>query len=322
MKSKVLIVTGGNSDFFRFIEAALSSLEACGCSRDADLAVLDQGLAPSEAAQLIARGYRVAKPNTTVSVHKPMEVHVPAGGYRVARTHAARHGQQSVPNFTTLGGAGLLPRTELRDHFPGYDVYVWFDGDAWAQTSEFFHEFVEGARVHGIAVALENGNGYRHSFADTKWWLGNLALAYGPRRAMHLATKPWLNAGVFAIRSNSSHWINWRRYYIDILERTGKHLDQHAFFGAIHIEGGDVKWVPSYCNWICLLSAPRWDSNAGLMCEPRIGGRVLSVLHLAGPEKERSYDIMTSQGQLLRTPLTYDAVKQLTCTGAQARHGS
>jgi hypothetical protein len=44
---------------------------------------------------------------------------------------------------------GNVAKTALRDYFPGYDVYLWFDADAWAQTGEFFDAFVAGALAEG-----------------------------------------------------------------------------------------------------------------------------------------------------------------------------
>jgi NAD(P)-dependent dehydrogenase (short-subunit alcohol dehydrogenase family) len=287
MQKKVVIVTGGDTNFFGYIASAFASLEACGCSRQADLAVLDQGLSTEDVARLEAAGYRVAASHTTVDVGR------------------------GIRDYKSLGQSGLLPRTELREYFPGYEVYVWFDPDAWAQTAEFLDAFVEGARVHGAAVALENGYGYRRPLADVRWWLGNLALAYGPVRAARLAIKPWINNGLVALRSDVEHWASWRSHYLAILSRTGKHLNQHALFGALHLDRLDVEWISPHCNWICILSPPRWDVGRALMCEPGGAERVLSVLHLAGPDKERLYELVTTAGEKLKTRLTYDVVGAL-----------
>jgi hypothetical protein len=284
MKKKIVIVTGGDTNFFGYIISALASLESCGCSRQADLAVLDLGLSSEDVRRLAAAGYCVVRSEATVDVGR------------------------SIRGYKTLGQSGLLPRTELREYFPGYEVYLWFDPDAWAQTPDFLDTFVRAARVHGAAIALETGYGYRRTFTDVKWWLGNLSLAYGPLRAARLAMKPWINCGLMAFRADAKHWAAWRSHYLSTLKRTGKHLDQHALFGALHIDRLDVGWISPHCNWICVLSPPRWDIRRLAMCEPGGAERVLSVLHLAGPNKERVYQLLTSTGEKLSTQLTYEAV--------------
>lgn len=297
MATDVIIVTGGDTHFFGYIASALASLRACGCAADADIGVLDQGLSAENIAALTAAGYRVATSRTNVDLSR------------------------SIRDYKSLGKSGLLARTELRDYFPGYRIYLWFDSDAWAQTPEFFDAFVEAARVHGAAIALENDVSYHRPLADVKWWLGNLALAYGPIRAAQLATKPWINNGLVALRNDVEHWERWREHYLAILSRTGKHLNQHALFGALHVERLDVGWISPHCNWIAMLSPPVWDAGQAVLREPGDRRRAISVLHLAGPNKMRDYELTTSDGKLLRTRLTYDAVNRLRDVPAMDRAG-
>jgi hypothetical protein len=297
MRNDVIIVTGGDTHFFGYIASAWSSLCACGCAADADIGVLDQGLSPENVAALAAMGYRVATSQTRVDFGR------------------------DVRDYKSLGKSGLLARTELRDYFPGYRIYLWFDPDAWAQTPEFFAAFINAARCHGAAIALENGAGYRRPLADVKWWLGNLALAYGPVRAAQLATKPLINNGLVALRNDVEHWERWQQHYLAILRRTGKHLNQHALFGALHVGRLDVGWIAPRCNWICMLSPPTWDAESGLLYEPSDDAHPLSVLHLAGPDKGRDYELTVSDGSTFRTPLTYDAINRLRCQPAMDRAG-
>ena len=137
MEQLVVIMTGGDAKFFPFIEECLRSIFQLGLHRKADIGILDLGLLPDQIQALTAMGCKVAKPEWTLPI--PVERRIP---------HEL----------------GLVARTALRDYFPGYEVYLWFDADAWAQTTEFFDEFVAGARATGTAIVRENGHKYCRNY--------------------------------------------------------------------------------------------------------------------------------------------------------------
>lgn len=283
--NRVIIVTGGDSNFYPFILSALSSLERSGVKERVDVGVIDQGLSAEQREKLISWGARLQVPEWTIDV---------------------------PPSLRTDCHLGLVARTALRDYFPGYNTYLWFDADAWVQTDEFLESFVAGARHSGIAVTPENGAGYKRSFRDSKWWYGNFFAGYGPWDAARLSLRAGINIGVIAIQDTAPHWEAWVSHYTRLIRKTDKlNMDQHALVGAVRLEGLPVSFVDARCNWICTMSTPEWDPDRRLMCEPGRRRRPLSVLHLAGPDKTRIYTV-PCHGQVdLQTPLTLDAVCHL-----------
>src|SRR6185369_6444697 len=101
---------------------------------------------------------------------------------------------------------GLVARTALRDYFPGYEVYLWFDADAWAQTPEFFDLFTEGAKAKGAAIVRENGTGMKRDWLYNRWWYGHMMAAYGPLGGIKAAYPPAINIGILALSANAPHW--------------------------------------------------------------------------------------------------------------------
>jgi hypothetical protein len=283
--SRALLITGGDAAFFPFIWAALRSMRKHTDFAALDFGVIDQGLDEQQQRQLDEVGCRRVTPTWTLPVPEPLR---------------------------DLRNIGLVARTALRDYFPGYDVYLWFDADAWVQTPEFLGAYIEGARRSGAAVATENGSGYRRSLRDKKWWVGNMLAAFGVRNGIRCCTAPSVNIGILCLASDAPHWSAWTRWYTDALDRTGKlNLDQHAFLAAIELERLDTALLPARFNWQPCLSSPVWNPDRRLLCEPESPHRPLSVLHLAGPAKLRSYTLRSLSGSdLLETPLTYPAMER------------
>jgi hypothetical protein len=54
-----------------------------------------------------------------------------------------------------------------------------------------------------------------------------------------------------------------------------------------------------------------WNSDRKMVCEPNKGAFPLSVVHLAGPNKDVPYALNTTTGGALETSLTYTAIKAL-----------
>lgn len=279
---RTIVVTGGDELFAEFMLESIASLIDVGIQASADIGVIDQGLSETSRDAVSALGLKIASPEWPSFV---------------------------PTNLRDKRQIGLLNRPFLRDLFPGYDVYLWFDADAWAQNAEFFDVYVQGAARDGAAVALENGAGYRKNWREIKWWMGNHVAAYGPVRGARLALKTSINIGILSIRNNAEHWDSWISQYRRTIEKTGKlNLDQHAFHATVHLDQCRTMLLPARMNWLPILSTPVLDKGERVLREP--GGRdAISIVHLAGPDKRRAYAPKGDSG--LTTPLDYRSIRQL-----------
>jgi len=283
MGHSTVIVSGADATFFPLLRQAIQSLLGAGLGEEAQIGVLDQGLSPEQVRWLSGLGCRV--------VQAQWDIDVPL----TQRTRAQ---------------VGLVARTALRDYFPGFEVYVWFDADAWVQTREFFELMVAGAQRHGAALVRENGYGYRRHALYSRWWYGHMMVQCGPWRGLTIARKPSINIGVMALAATAPHWGRWREQYVQFIARSGKlNLDQHAFNAAVHLHDLPHALLPARCNWIPRLSVPAWSARTQRLHEP--GGEALSVIHLAGSDKGRRYALASTDGARVQTPLSYDALQRL-----------
>lgn len=284
MSQDVIIINGCDENFFPYMEESLQSIFALNLHKRADIGILDLGLSQPQIAALQAMGCTVVKPTWTLSLPETMR---------------AEH------------QIGLVARTALRDYFPGYKVYLWFDADAWAQTPEFFDALVNGAREKGAAVICENGAGYGRDYLYTRWWFGNMMAAYGPLRGFRVALKPVINIGIMALSDTAPHWEAWLRYYTDFVERRKRVNNQHSFNAAVRLANLPCAFVSSRSNWITVLSAPAWDPKRKLLCEPDKAAKPLSIVHLAGPDKKRVYRLKQTTGGTIDAVLTFNEIKKL-----------
>lgn len=108
MSTKIILATGCDAVFYNFLQETLSSWIRLGLPARADIGIVDMGLSAEQIAALEAQGYAIVVPGWTINV--PQELR---DGFMI----------------------GNVAKTALRDYFPGYDVYLWFDADAWAQTA-------------------------------------------------------------------------------------------------------------------------------------------------------------------------------------------
>jgi hypothetical protein len=289
MRRKTMVITGGDSRFYHFISEAIASLEEVGIPNEAEIGVLDLGLDSEQVDQLRRKGCNVQRPEWSPLIPHEMRNNVELG-------------EQA--------------RLRLREYFPGFSVYVWFDADAWAQTPEFFSALVRGAERNGAAVIQEVGSGYTRPYhyplTYGRWWYGNMFLGYGLWNAAKLATRPVINIGVMALSDRAPHWDHYLRYYEAQLMHIGKpSLGQHAFAAAAYLENLPLTIVTARCNWEPILSVPIWDARRMTFCEPSREALPISVMHLAGPDKRRVYKIHLRDGGSMDTPLTYEAMKGL-----------
>ena len=279
--NRSILITGGDEKFGVLLLEAVESLRDCGALSSVDLGVLDQGLGTPSLSELQRMGAKVVRPDWPHFV--PLELRNPIF-------------------------LGLACRPLLRDIFPGYDTYVWFDADAWAQNVSFVEAYLSGARHRGAAVAREDGCGYHKSMRDKRWWFGNHVLAFGATKGLHLILMSSVNIGILSLSSSAPHWSKWLERYIQAIQRTAKiNLDQHAFHAAIHLDGLQTTFLPATDNWIPILSVPAWDATRRRLCEPSQERKPISVIHLAGPDKDRAYELSAS----IHSPLRYSNMSDL-----------
>jgi hypothetical protein len=267
----VVIVTAADSHFFPLLRDMLRSLAEHTKLADCTVAVIDLGLTEDELQWTREHVDLVTVP----SPYLP------------------------VPEYARTGHfLGYLVRPFLREHFPGFRTYVWIDADVWLQSWSGIETLLDGARDHGMAIAHEREKAYTFQAWLFLWTAKHFILGFGLWRGPWLLSKPHLNAGVFAIRSDAPHWVVWQKCYQAAIDRTGKVTphDQFALNQAIYQYRLPTKVVAPLNNWICGRGVPQWDPVSSSYCEPLPPFRKIATMHLAGEAKTRIYDIEIRTG--------------------------
>ena len=302
-----ILCTASDAGYFGLLRGLVLSLAALPLAGRLPLGVLDLGLAADQRAWLEARGAWLVEPGWDVTI--PWQAAVPSN-YR-----------------------GLSARPHLPRYFPGHDIHVWIDADAWVQEDGVIGLLLQTAARGMLAIVPELDRGYWTSFKPPKLWGQNqkaFAWAYGLRAGYKLGRNPILNGGVYALTAEAPHWALWARahqaaiarrrvfggdaghFYFQICEQTA--LNYVAF-----AERQPLGLLPATANWFCGKGTPMWDAERMLLVEPHPPFAPLGIVHLAGRGmKERIWDLPVLQGGTLRTRLRWEDIAALTGAAAQA----
>ena len=108
---RLAIVSAAGSQFFDLLQGAVRSLRDKPQGRDAAMYVFDNGLNEAQRRWLLTQGATLHVPQDPLLL-KPLLIE---GSFKSASpVHHA-----------------ILSRSRIPELFPGHDVYLWIDADAW-----------------------------------------------------------------------------------------------------------------------------------------------------------------------------------------------
>ena len=286
----LLIVSAADAGYFELLHDLVLSVRALRSG--AAIGVLDLGLAPAQRAWLAERVTHLVRPG--------WDVEFP--------------GRERAPeSFKAQVARPFLPR-----HFPGYEIYLWIDADAWLQDWRVVELYRTAAGRDRLAIVPEIDRAYKRHYKRPKLFGRTLAWknyreAFGWRAADRLGRNPMVNCGVFALHREAPHWQAWTRLIAQVLQRTQFfYAEQTALNYAIFAERLPVNFLPAYCNWLAGDAAPAFDTRQGLFVEPYAPHEVVGVMHLAGPEqKTQRFRLQRLDGGTVETMLRYSDTREL-----------
>jgi hypothetical protein len=275
---KSIMVTGADATYFELARELIASIEAC-CPSPTAIGFCDFGITAEQRDWLRSRDVVVKRPETGLALGGPAEEWQASMGY--------------------------LSRPFLRENFPGFSTYIWLDADVWLQNWQGIQALRDAAAASGAAMIRQNEQAYRLWPWLLGWQLKNFVRGYGVAPGLWLASRPHINNGVFAMQADAPHWDRWRAHYQRAFGRTRRAAphDQFSLNAAVYLDRLDTEFLPATCNWICDLAAPMWNAEQGMYCIPYAPFTPIAILHLAGPAKTRSFDIMATDGTSRHGPL-------------------
>jgi hypothetical protein len=211
-----------------------------------------------------------------------------------------------------------VARPFLSRHFPGYEMYLWIDADAWLQDGRAIDLYVDAAGRDKLAITPEIDRAYKRHYKRPKpfgWTLAwkNYRQAFGWRAADRLGRNPMVNCGVFALHRDAPHWEAWARTLALVLKRTRFFfVEQVALNYVIFAERMPANFLPAYCNWMPGDAPPAFDSARGLFVEPFAPHEVIGIMHLAGRDQKcHVFRLNTLDGDTVETSLRYSESRAL-----------
>ena len=277
---KAVIVTAADSGYFDLLSGMIHSVRRFDDWRDVTIAVFDVGFSPEHRSALEQDGIRLIEPSWHFGLS-----------------------DQTAKSYERAA----LVRFFIHDYLPGYDYSLWLDPDLWLQDSGVLERMLDGADKTGAAIAHESDRLYSFQGWLWAWNLKHKIVGSGLRNGLILMAKPSYNLGLYCLRANAPHWQPWRQRFETALKRTQRvtPYEQFAFNEVIHIDKIPTVQLASSDNWICDRRPPVWDTDTGLFCRPEAPYPPLSVLHLAGPAKNRDYEIEQKGGGVVTMNLRY-----------------
>jgi hypothetical protein len=170
---------------------------------------------------------------------------------------------------------------------------------------------VHAAGDAGAAVVPAVDRSYVHQPEQVAWVYKRYAMAFGADVAAQLMRVPYINAGVFAVKSDSLLWQRWAVRFQEALDRwEGDFLsDQAVLNAALLHDGVPHAKLPSICNWICHLALPRWLSARRLLIEPSPPYASLLIVDNTLNEKHRSWRILDEHLRTHDIELAYSTIR-------------
>lgn len=297
------IVSASDAAYFVLLKGLVRSIRDKPEGADIALSILDVGLDSDQRHWLADQGAAIADPGWDFDI--PASMNAPA-------------------HFRSLLARPFLPR-----YFPGHDIYLHIDSDAWVQDWAAIEIYLAAAADGMLAITPQIDRSYNtiykrprryrrtQNYKSFKW-------SYGWLSADRLARNPILNCGVFALPADSPHWDLWAAAIGRALKRRTlrarkgwpdlnfKLIEQTAMNYVVFGDKPPTTFLPAWCNWFCAHAAPKFDRQRGLLVEPHAPYQPIGIVHLAGEDfQNRAFDIEGLHGDGAKTRLRYEDVAAL-----------
>jgi len=287
-----IIVTATDDTYLPLALDLLRSLRRLKPSVDFDIGILDLGLSENSKAQLSP--FNVTLKTTGINIDYPG---------RLAW-------EQQAPFYRAM-----TSRPYLRDYFPGYDSYMWMDGDTWAQNAQAIETMLPAAATDdAVYIVPEIDRDYLPYFHSSQPWEYHLKWykANFPDNIVHaIFPRPMFNTGIMALSAKSPVWNKWAETFKDCLQRlpqVGREnfmSEQLSLNVALHMNSLPYKVMPAEFNWLSLYSLPMMDAATGHYVRPTVPRTEISVIHLTHQKKLRTLDLATTDGKTVQRVLTF-----------------
>jgi hypothetical protein len=188
--------------------------------------------------------------------------------------------------------AKLAIKPRIPEFFPGYETYIWMDGDTWVQDAAGLRQIAHQARDADISIHPQLDPAYwQCEFPDEHTLTVYKQLFGGDIQARYMR-RPMVNAGVFGARADSPLWSLWRDLLFEVRERLSDQphryfSDQIPMHYLIYSRNLRIAPLRAVNNWLAHHAAPQLHIHTGKLITPTYPHEKINIIHLVGPSKDR-----------------------------------
>jgi hypothetical protein len=265
MHKSIVIVSAADEKYFWLLRGLVQSLHDHGWAQKADISVIDLGMSAEQLREL------------TPLIASRME----------GRWDIDFPGRATMPRW--FQALALRPRLPI--HFPGYDIYLWIDADAWIADGRAMELLVTTASEDGFALVPEIHAAYQWFYSSPEWSPRQTvyrcyAEGWGETAARRFSTMPVLNAGVLALRRDDPCWERWAIRLQEGLAKSNHLLvEQCALNLTVYADNVRCNFLPAWCNWVCHQAMPRYNHVLKRFEEPLRPYVPISIVHAANDRR-------------------------------------
>ena len=199
--------------------------------------------------------------------------------------------------------AYLGVKARLPELFPGYETYVWLDGDTWLQNAAGLGQISHAANLADIAMHPELDPNYYGTHYPHEHMRVVYTRIYGADEAQRCLDRPMLNSGVFAARAESPVWALWRAALADVRERAKTRpdiwfSDQIPLHRLVVFGQVTVSPLRAVNNWLVGLCPPAVNLERKRLLAPSPPYEEINILHLIGRSKVTRFQLGDSGREL------------------------
>jgi hypothetical protein len=297
------IVSASDATYFDLMKGLVLSIRDKPQGTDIAISILDVGLKRDQRDWLTGQGAVIAEPGWDFDM--PTSLKAPA-------------------HFRALLARPFLPK-----YFPGHDIYLHIDSDAWIQDWSSIEIYLGAAAEGKLAITPQVDRSYNTLYKRPRRYrrtqnYRSFEWSYGWKVADRLGRNPILNCGVFALPADAPHWGLWQAAIQRALDRRTlrprkgwpnlyfKLIEQTAMNYVVFGDEAPSTFLPAWCNWFCAHAAPKIDRDRNVLVEPHAPYQPIGVIHLAGEDfQNHSFELEGLNGPSTNTRLRYEDVAGL-----------
>jgi hypothetical protein len=176
-------------------------------------------------------------------------------------------------------------KARLPEYFPGYDTYVWLDGDTWVQNRAGIDQIVHCAQLADLCAHPELDPNYHRMNVPSDRLMHLYGGLYGAEAASRDIRAPQFNSGVFGAKASSPLWRLWSEAQVEANAKVAAtpglyHSDQTPLHHLIASGRLGAYPLRAVNNWLVHAAYPAVNLARKRLTAPTFPFEEINIVHL------------------------------------------